>query len=69
MAVNLIAASAYDTLARACELMMIHRIRRLPVLGSEQRVVGRLTESNLCNLLAAQWRDENLIFSSAMARD
>ena len=58
-----------DTVGRAAELMLEHKIGGLPVLDSDQRVVGILTESNLFNLLAAQWRDDNLIFSGAVARD
>ena len=58
-----------DTVGRAAELMLDHKIGGLPVLDADQRVVGMLTESNLFALLAKQWRDDNLIFCGVSARD
>ena len=46
MTATVIAVSPYDTLARAYELMMTNRIRRLPVLDGE-RLAGIITLSDL----------------------
>lgn len=56
-----------DTVGRAAELMLEHKIGGLPVLDADKRVVGMLTESNLFALLAKQWRDDNLIFCGVSA--
>jgi CBS domain-containing protein len=52
-----------DTVGRAAELMLQHKIGGLPVINADTRVLGMLTESDLFALLAKQWRDDNLIFS------
>ena len=52
-----------DTVGHAAELMLDNKIGGLPVIDTEQRLVGMLTESNLFHLLAKQWRDDNVIFS------
>ncbi len=52
-----------DTVGHAAELMLDNKIGGLPVIDTEQRLVGMLTESNLFQLLAKQWRDDNLIFA------
>lgn len=54
---------ANDTVGHAAELMLEHKIGGLPVIDANERVVGVLTESNLFQLLAQRWRDDNLIFS------
>ncbi len=46
MTATVITVSPYDSLARAYELMMANRIRRLPVLDGE-RLVGIITLSDL----------------------
>ncbi len=56
-----------DTVGRAAELMLQHKIGGLPVLDADRHVVGMLTESNLFALLAKQWRDDNLIFCGVAA--
>ena len=52
-----------DTVGHAAELLLQHKIGGLPVIDADQRLVGILTESNLFQLLAQHWRDDNLIFS------
>lgn len=54
-----------DSVGRAAELMLEHKFGGLPVLDSDRRLVGVITESNLFRLLADQWREDNLIFSGA----
>jgi len=58
-----------DTVGHAAELMLENKIGGLPVTDTEQRLVGMLTESNLFQLLAQRWRDDNVIFSGVAARD
>lgn len=52
-----------DTVGRAAELMLEHKIGGLPVVDANQQVLGIITESNIFRLLAGKWRDDNLIFS------
>ena len=58
-----------DTVGRAAELLLEHKIGGLPVLDANQHLVGMLSESNLFQLLAQGWRDDNLIFSGVAARE
>ncbi len=58
-----------DTVGHAAELMLDNKIGGLPVTDSEQHLIGMLTESNLFQLLAQRWRDDNLIFSGVATRD
>jgi acetoin utilization protein AcuB len=57
-----------DTVGHAAELMLENKIGGLPVIDANERLVGVLTESNLFQLLARQWRDDNLIFSGVVPR-
>lgn len=57
-----------DTLGHAAELMLEHKIGGLPVIDASEHVVGVLTESNIFQLLARRWRDDNLIFSGVAPR-
>jgi CBS domain-containing protein len=54
-----------DTVGHAAELMLEHKIGGLPVVDTEGKVIGLITESNLFRLLARRWREDNLIFSGA----
>ncbi len=58
-----------DTVGHAAELLLQHKIGGLPVIDADQRLVGILTESNLFQLLAQRWRDDNLIFSGVAPRE
>ena len=58
-----------DTVGHAAELMLEHKIGGLPVTDADQHLVGMMTESNLFQMLAQRWRDDNLIFSGVAARD
>lgn len=58
-----------DTIGRAAELMLEHKIGGLPVIDADKHVIGMLTESNLFALLAKQWRDDNLIFCGVSAHN
>lgn len=48
-----------DTLGRAAELMLEHKIGGLPVLNARDELVGVITESDLFRLVAEQWRIDN----------
>lgn len=54
-----------DTVGRVAELMLEHKIGGLPVVASNGRLQGLITESNLFRLIARRWREDNLIFSGA----
>lgn len=54
-----------DTVGHAAELMLEHKIGGLPVVDMDGRLVGLITESNLFELLAKHWRDDNQSFSGA----
>jgi len=56
---------ANDTVGRAAELMLEHKVGGLPVLDLQGRLCGVVTESDLFALMARQWRDDNLVFSGA----
>lgn len=56
---------ASDTVGRAAELMLEHKVGGLPVRDADARLVGVVTESDLFRLLAESWRNDNLIFSGA----
>ncbi|MCC6706000.1 MAG: CBS domain-containing protein [Gammaproteobacteria bacterium] len=58
-----------DTLGHAAELMLENKIGGLPVIDASEHVVGVLTESNIFQLLAQRWRDDNLIFSGVASRE
>jgi acetoin utilization protein AcuB len=57
-----------DTVGHAAELMLDNKIGGLPVMDADAHLVGMLTESNLFQLLAKCWRDDNLIFSGVAPR-
>ncbi len=48
-----------DTVGRAAELMLEHKIGGLPVLNARDELVGVITESDLFRLVAARWRADN----------
>ena len=54
-----------DTVGRAAELMLEHKIGGLPVVDVSQALVGVVTESDIFRLLAERWRADNVIFSGA----
>lgn len=59
--------SAYqtDTIGRAAELMLDHKIGGLPVIDVNDKVVGIITESDIFRAIVRQWREDNLILSGA----
>lgn len=65
MAKDLITVYANDTVGRAAELMLEHKIGGLPVVETDGKLIGLVTESNLFRLMARQWREENMLFSGA----
>ena len=56
-----------DTVGRAAELMLEHKIGGLPVIDADQRLLGVITESDLFRLIAERWRQDNVIFSGVPA--
>lgn len=59
MSANPITVYEADTLGRAAELMLEHKIGGLPVISARGELVGVITESDLFRLLAGQWREHN----------
>ena len=62
---DLITAHPTQPLGYAADLMLEHKVGSLPVLDSEQQLVGLVTESNIFRTIARRWRDDNEIFSGA----
>jgi CBS domain-containing protein len=54
-----------DTVGRAAELMLEHKIGALPVVDLDGRLAGMITESTLFELMARQWRADNERLSGA----
>lgn len=54
-----------DTIGRAAELMLDHKIGGLPVIDVNNKVVGIITESDLFRAIVRRWREDNLILSGA----
>ncbi|MBI2994377.1 MAG: CBS domain-containing protein [Gammaproteobacteria bacterium] len=54
-----------DTIGRAAELMLDHKIGGLPVIDVNNQVVGIITESDVFRAIVRQWREDNLILSGA----
>jgi acetoin utilization protein AcuB len=54
-----------DTVGYAAELMLERKIGALPVIDLEGHLVGLITESNLFELLARHWREDNARLSGA----
>jgi CBS domain-containing protein len=50
-----------DTLAAAAELMRAHRVRRLPVVASNGRLVGILSLSDLAREAVRDYRDDTRV--------
>jgi acetoin utilization protein AcuB len=46
------------TIGEAAELMLQNKVSGLPVLDSEERLVGIITESDIFRLVAGKWREE-----------
>jgi acetoin utilization protein AcuB len=49
---------AAATIGEAAQLMLENKISGLPVMDSDQRLVGIITESDIFRLVAGKWRDE-----------
>ncbi len=62
---ELITVHPNQPLGHAAELMLEHKIGALPVLDTEQKVVGLVTESNIFRKIARCWREDNELFSGA----
>jgi len=54
-----------DSVGHAAELMLENKIGGLPVVDSDSKLVGLVTESNLFRLIAKRWRQDNELFSGA----
>ena len=50
-----------DTIGHAAELMLENKIGGLPVLDSENKLVGMITESDIFRQVASKWRDDNML--------
>jgi len=55
-----------DTVGHAAELMLEEKIGGLPVIDTNGKLVGLITESDIFRMIVKKWRDDNLI-SSAVA--
>jgi len=51
-----------DTLGHAAELMLDNKIGGLPVVDSNSKLVGLITESDIFRTIVHKWRDDNLIY-------
>jgi len=51
-----------DTLGHAAELMLDNKIGGLPVIDSNSKLVGLITESDIFRTIVHKWRDDNLIY-------
>ena len=54
-----------DTVGRAAELMLEHKIGGVPVISRTRMVEGIITDSDIFRLIATQWRSDNQILSGA----
>lgn len=50
-----------DTVGRAAEMMLEHKIGGLPVVDGNGLLTGLVTESDIFRLIAHRWRDDNLL--------
>jgi acetoin utilization protein AcuB len=50
-----------DTIGHAAELMLENKIGGLPVLDSDNKLVGMITESDIFRQVASKWRDDNML--------
>jgi CBS domain-containing protein len=48
--------SPYATIGQAAEVMLQHKVSGLPVVDSERKLVGIITESDIFRLVAQAWR-------------
>jgi acetoin utilization protein AcuB len=51
-----------ETLGHAAELMLDNKIGGLPVIDSNKKLVGLITESDIFRTIVHKWRDDNIIY-------
>ena len=57
-----------DTVGHAAEIMLDKKIGGLPVINTDNRLAGIITESDIFRLIVKQWHDDNMVFSGAHNR-
>lgn len=53
-----------DTLGHAAELMLDEKIGGLPVIDTDKKLVGLITESDIFRTIVKKWRDDNILHSA-----
>ena len=57
-----------DTIGHAAEIMLDEKIGGLPVVDTNKKLVGLVTESDIFRTIVRQWRTDNLIHSGVQKR-